>query len=742
MHTSKVGNKRRRDQQRLEKKLGASGLAEDIIPDPDSLSQRLSKPLTLLAILGLYGWMFTWWDGFLFSFYTTHVQDNIRTIGAFIDLLSQIRFDVMATNLPDTIWTSAIFASAHSLGRIALHALRVDLRERWGLNFYAFGMGFGLLSLILLALGLAGFWIKWVMITLVVLPIAAAVTMHYVGFYASGQTSGAPGRGKQVAPWEALGFVLLTAYLVMNFMAAMAPEHFYDSLVYHVAMPKLYLLHQRIVPTPNMIYSGVPFGTEMLYGLALALGTETSAKLLHFGFGIMIAATIYSWCLKFANRDVALSATLLFYSAPLVCFAGSVAKVELAMTFFLLLAALLILETIRFGAPESDAKPLLSAGILAGFAFGTKYNAGLYIPVLALPLVYKQLQEERFDLRMLSRQLALFFGAAAITASPWLLKNWFFYHNPAYPFLNDVFKGSAAADAAGLRSDAHARNLASAFTTWPGFKDFIGGIWNPIAHAMDGYMGPAMQIGLPWLFLVRWKTSQQRGLFILVIGLWLAWALHSSLPRFALPAVPLYCILVASALWLAELPRGLRLTIVVIFFYTISMNMARIFLMLAQPGTWKVAYGRITKPDYLLHEHPSYTAPYYAGVKFINENLPHDATVLFIGEERGYYCERKFITASVFDVNPMLTLADSSTDADDLSANLKRKGITHLLVNAGSEHYHRWLGGLSRGSRERYESLLKVRAELIFNHVQDLPKDRSWVQVYELGVAPGGSALP
>lgn len=730
-----MSNKRRRDRQRFEK--GANGPAEGLILNPDSLSQRLPKPLTLLVFLGLYGWMLTWWKGFLYSFYTTHLQDNIRTIGAFVDLLSQIRFGVIATNLPDIIWTGAIFASALSLGRIALHALRLDLRETWGRNFYALGVGFGFLSLILLTLGVVGFWTKWVMIALVVIPIAAAGLMRYAGASASGQVSEDQGRAEKITFWEGLGCALLTAYLLMNFMAAMTPEHFYDSLVYHLAMPKLYLLHQRIVPTPNMIYSGVPFGTEMLYGLALALGTETSAKLLHFGFGVLIAATIYSWCLKFANRRVALLATLLFYSAPLVCFASSVAKVELPMTFYLLLAVLLILETMRLGELESDAKPLILAGLLAGFAFGTKYNAGLYIPVLALPLVYKQLQAERFDSRMLLSQVCFFFGATALTASPWLIKNWFFYHNPTYPFLNDVFKGSATANVAGLRSDAHARDLASAFTTWPGFKSFIGGIWNPVAHAMDGYVGPTLQIGLPWLFLARWKTIQQRGLFIVTVGLWLAWALHSSLSRFVLPAVPLYCILVASALWLTELPRRLRLAIVAIFFYTMTINMARVFLMQANPGTWKVSYGRMTKSDYLLHEHPSYNAPYYAGAKFINANLPQDATVLFIGEERGYYSERKFITASVFDVNPMLGLANSSADADELLANLKRKGITHLLVNAGSEHYHRWLEGLPRGSRARYESLLNVRAKLIFNHVQDLPNDRSWVQVYELGSVSG-----
>lgn len=725
-----MGNKRRRHQNRPDDRKSISP-AEGDLSDPNSLPLRLPTLLSLVAILAVYGWMLSWSNWFLYTHYTTHVQDNFRVLTAFYKLLGTIRFNVVETNLRDVAWAVTIFASAFGLGRIVLDSLKMDQEDSWGRNLRALAVGLGLISLALLFLGLAGLWTQPIMLALIFIPLVIGWGMYRRSIIAWIQTCDIRAQLKELTLLEAFGFALLSSFLVLNFMSALGPEYFYDSLVYHLAMPKLYLLHQRIIPTPSMIYSGIPFATEMLYGLGLALGTETLAKLIHYGFGVATAAAIYSWSRKFINRKAALLATLLFYSAPLVCFASSVAKVELSLTFYLLLAVLLVLDAAERAAGQ-DAKLLLLSGSLAGLAFGTKYNAGLYVPVLALPLVYRQLRAEKFEPEILVKQLVIFFGSAALVSSPWLIKNWLFYHNPTYPFLNEFFGGSVAANVAGLKSDAHARDLVLTFTTWADFRNFVTDIWNPAAHAMDGYVGPALEIGLPWLFLVRWKSTQHRGLFIITVGIWLAWALHSTLSRFILPAIPLFCILVASALWLAELPRPLRLLIVGIFYYTITLSMAKAFLMLAQPGAWKVAYGRATKADYLLHEHPSYTAPYYAGVRFINENLPQDATVLFIGEERGYYCERKFITASVLDVNPMFDLAGSSADAADLLANLKRKSITHLLVNAGSEHYHRWLEGLTRESREKYENLLKHKAELIFNHVQDLPKDRSWVQVYKL----------
>lgn len=725
-----MGNKRHKNKIRPDVS-NSSDPKEGARSDPNSLSPWLPRSLTIVAILAVYGWMLSWSNWFLYTHYTSHFQDNFHVLAAFYKLIASIRINAIEPNLRDMAWACAIFMSAFGLGRIVLDLLKAETEDNWGRNLRALAVGLGLFSLALLLLGLAGLWVRWTMLALVFTPLVVGWGMYRPGILVWIQTRDPRTRLKELTLLEAFGFALLGSFLVLNFMSALGPEYFYDSLVYHLAMPKLYLLHKRIIATPSMIYSGVPFATEMLYGLGLSLGTETLAKLIHYGFGVAIAAAIYSWCQRFINRKVALLATLLFYSAPLVCFASSVAKVELALTFYLLLAALLILEVPDRPAGQ-DTRLLLLAGALAGLAFGTKYNAGLYVPALALPLIYRQFRGEQFEPNILFKQLAIFFGSAALVSSPWLIKNWIFYHNPTYPFLNDFFGGSISANVAGLKSDAHARDLAAAFTTWAGFRNFIIDIWNPAAHAMDGYVGPALEIGVPWLFLVRWKSTQHRGLFIILIGIWLAWALHSTLSRFFLPAIPIFCILVASALWLVQLPRALRFLIVGVFYYTITISMAKAFLMLAQPGAWKVAYGRATKADYLLHEHPSYNAPYYAGAKFINENLPQDAVVLFIGEERGYYCERKFITASVLDVNPMLDLANSSAHAADLLANLKRRNITHLLVNTGSEHYHRWLESLAPESRIKYENFLKQKAELIFNHAHDLPNDRAWVQVYKL----------
>ena len=732
-----MSKKRRKDFDRLsqDQKKNAATL-EVTLPPPGAIPQRLPTFLTLAALLTLYAWIFSWANGFLCTFYTTHVQDNFRVFMVFFNLLAAVPSDVIASDLHDVAWACAVFASAFALGRIMLDSFSVGLNE-WGRQLKALAIGLGLLSLILLFLGLGGLWTKPVMMALVLVPLAIGFVRHAPEFLAWIKARDFSAWNKETSIWEMLGFVLLAAYLLMNLMGALGPEYFYDSLVYHLAMPKLYLLEHRIVPTPSMIYSGVPFGTEMLYGLGLALGSESLAKLIHYGCGAAIAAAIYSWSKKYANRNVAILATLLFYSAPMVCFESGVAMVELSMTLYLLIAALIILDVAGRESLELDPKSLIMAGALAGFGFGTKYNAGLYIPVLALPLFYQNFRNEKIGWKVLATQIGLFLGSAAIISSPWLVKNWFFYRNPVYPFLHGFFSGSPLANAAGLKSDAHARNLISAVSTRSGLKDIFLGIWDLRLHENGAdNIGPGLELGLPWLFLARWKSTTHRGLLILVVGFWLAWALHTTMPRFIMPGIPLFCILAATAVCLMDMPRTMRFLATGFVCYTMTISMAFTFMMLAGSETWKVAYGRISKSDYLLHEHLSYTAPYYAGAQFVNQNLPRDAMVLFIGEERGFYCERKFITASWFDINPLVNLANAASNSADLADKLQRKGITHLLVNAGSEHYQAWLKNLSPESLSKFEGLLSHNAQLLFEENKEYaPSDRSWVQVYKLATA-------
>src|SRR3990167_10841616 len=84
------------------------------------------------------------------------------------------------------------------------------------------------------------------------------------------------------------GLLLLVA-IVINLIGALGPEINFDSLWYHLTLPKIYLMRERVEIFPQFPFfnSGFPRLLEMLYVAALSWSSEAGAKLVHFGFGLL-----------------------------------------------------------------------------------------------------------------------------------------------------------------------------------------------------------------------------------------------------------------------------------------------------------------------------------------------------------------------------------------------------------------------------------------------------------------------
>ena len=328
-------------------------------------------------------------------------------------------------------------------------------------------------------------------------------------------------------------------------------------------------------------------------------------------------------------------------------------------------------------------------------------------------------------MKLLAKELALFWSAAFLIASPWLLKNWFFYHDPLYPFLTRFFPGAPPADVKALIADTVPRNLAQALTSWGGAKDFLMGLWAPQAYVHDS-LGLAAPLLLPCLLLRRWQGRCPQ-LLMIFIGLWTTWALYSRMPRFFMPAVPFLCILAAGSI--AQIrPRGLRPSGMILSLYGLLVNFSGLILLWFQMGLWQVPLHLNAKSDYLNQDHPGYNVPYYAGIEFINKNLPTDAVVLFVGEERGYYCRRKFIAASIFDVNPLVEAADSSSGPEEIYSRLKSLGVSHLLLNNASHQLDLLMDQLNPEGRKNLTAFTQKHLKTVFED----KKPWSWVRVIQI----------
>ena len=95
--------------------------------------------------------------------------------------------------------------------------------------------------------------------------------------------------------------------------------------------------------------------------------------------------------------------------------------------------------------------------------------------------------------------------------------------------------------------------------------------------------------------------------------------------------------------------------------------------------------GTLTRDEYIDKFRREYPA-----MRYINENLPQEAKVLFfyLGN-RGYYCDRDYLFDMQKGVSTLWEIVKKSKSPEEVLTELKNKGITHLLIR--NDIFERWV---------------------------------------------------
>ncbi|HZS50697.1 MAG TPA: glycosyltransferase family 39 protein [Bryobacterales bacterium] len=227
-------------------------------------------------------------------------------------------------------------------------------------------------------------------------------------------------------PLWGLCLIFLFVSMIASAMVVLSPEIAFDPVSFHFVLARDYALHHRLEIVPYFPYSYFPQGIEILYTLGFLLEGQITAKALTYAFFPLSAASVamigQRWFAE--SRAGALAAMAFFATTPFIDWTGSVAKNDLALALYLLLAlygAVRWTETRRFGW-------LAAAALFLGFGFGVKHVAILGAVPWALIVLWNW-RSFRLRPRQAAALAAVFFSAGLY----WHVRTLILTGNPLYP---------------------------------------------------------------------------------------------------------------------------------------------------------------------------------------------------------------------------------------------------------------------------------------------------------------------
>lgn len=494
--------------------------------------------------------------------------------------------------------------------------------------------------------------------------------------------------------------MLLIVLAIAALVPSLAPPAMsdWDSLAYHLAVPRLYLEHGGIYNITIMSHANFPFLMEMLYIPAIGLGVPEAARTLNCHMAILLIAAIALLTKKHFSKNAAPSAALGFAGMPIVLFLATTAYIDLATALFAILSIHLLLNYLD----TSDRRWLIGCAFAAGFAASTKMTGLAVIPLIFIWLVGNRFAADR---KIEWKSGLIFAGIALAACSPWYIKTFIYTGNPVYPFFYGVFGGR------GWNSELAGQYAAqqALFGMGHDFLAFLLLPWNLAVNSAKFYdrpglfIGPIFLVAVPVFFLAKYQSRKIKGLlwfFLASVGIWFALT-HQS--RYLIPAFAVLAVLASALVHEDQRLRLARIALNTVFVITALFGLLTLSFDIQRSLPYVL--GKMTRDEYLTRYMDTYRA-----TQFINQNLPASARIALMGDTRGYYLEREYVWA---DWGHSLEFSRHYASAEDLVKYLKSRGITHVMIN------FRFFPERSPGTEPMYSAIDKGLFKRIYPQVAD-----------------------
>ncbi len=573
-----------------------------------------------------------------------------------------------------------------AVGRRMLFLAKVDLDRSLDDIVFSSALGATLVSVSILVCGLA---------SLLRLPVLLAVLLVW-GLFARKHIVELPGlvtRGfRELGSnhdhrvLSLTGIAILVLVAAVLFIQSVAPTSDWDSLMYHLQVPRHFLQEGRVYLPADNLHTAYVGLVHMLYVPLLALGSSTGPAVLSSLLALLLGLAVFSLSARFFGGETASVALITLWATTGILLVAITPRLDVTLALFVFLAhyALLIVLT------EPGRRPyFFVAAFLLGSAVGVKYSALAYTLALS-PLVLWIAHKPAGDLRESTKSLVLFGVVFAVAAMPWLAKNQLLLGAPLYPFFSEqilppwlasLYGGRAipaGVDLAALRAVASARmpfNIVDLFVA-PG----------RLTVEQEGafYHMNLLYLLLPFsVFFLRkkvfaWLLLPALAYLLVILVLFPTTNLRYLMPAFApLTVAVAYIVTKFSSRFLSARAAGLLLALIAVFALAPSARAMRTWLL--KSDVLGSLTGSTSQQSYL---ETGYNL-YYRVLQAANNLVPPDGKLLLLYEARGFYFEPEVVQDNAISNWTLLAPAVSSSETC-----LETTGITHVLVNDLAVRYY------------------------------------------------------
>jgi len=543
-----------------------------------------------------------------------------------------------------------------------------DMAVRFGVSGL---IGLGLLGCLTFVVGLVG--TSWTYLGLVCAIIAAGVVLAITRLKKDGFSLKPPKGLESLFPL-AIGLGLL-----MALFGVLAPSvmNDWDSLAYHLAVPKIWLLDGRIHVIDYIHQSNFPLTVDSLYLLGLKWGDQAGAKAFAWCFTLLGAITLFGLGRQRYGERAGWWAALAFATVPVVLWESGSAYVDVANGIYAglgLVFACLWLES-------DDSKLIWPSAIMLGFAAGSKYTGLQTIAVAGLVTLVGAL--------ILKRNLKPVFviGLAALAiGAPWYVKNVLWKENPVFPFFYSKLGGK---DWDQRRADIYTReqNGFGVGRSHPpdgsveparlghsviGLAYQPGRYINPLQT--EGWGDPLGAIGIAIVgallvgLIAGQRKTFEKALFASVLISFAMWFVLTQQSRYIIAlAVPLSLI---GGQLTTRRGFGVLMAGLVGLQAVYSLGLLRDRRFIDQSA---VVLGKVSTDDYL-----KAGVGFYEPSKAINQLGPNSKTALY-DEVFGFLLDVPYFWAN--PGHSTIIPYDSMLSGSDYAQGMRKLGFTHVYVN-------------------------------------------------------------